>query len=649
MRAAILLLSTFVLLGTTVARATDANLDPSFGTFGATIIDPLPSAPDEGRAVAIQPDGKIVVAGTVVARFTTTGQLDPSFGSGGIVTTSLEFVQAVAIQTDGRILVVGTADGGSGDPTTGILRLDASGAADGTFGTAGTAHINTVVSSGDEAAVAVGVQSDGRIVVTGWYYDVVGGMAVARMVVVRVLADGTPDPSFGTGGVKVISLAGSAFPTSLVLQSDGKIVVGGYVYVPQGSGQIQAFMVARFETDGDLDPGFGTGGIVVTGPLPNGSALGSSVALQPDDKIVLGGFVGQFAAAARYLPSGSPDGAFGTAGLAEVAYPSFEFALINDMVLRPDGKIVLVGWVQRPTDPDTFDTAVVRLNGDGTPDATFAAGGTTRIVIGPAASGARSAALQADGRLVLAGAVSSEIYTLPDGGLMVARLGGSCGDAFLDAGEQCDDGNNDGFDCCSAGCGFDPAGQFCTTADADPCTYDTCDGAGTCQVGGPWPASRCREVTQPAKSTLSITNKADASGDRLAWKWTKGETTYPFDWGVPSNNTSYALCLFSGSSLVSEHPIAAGAGWSSARDWKLKRDPITSPGGISSAVLASAGGYPGKAKIKVKGKGPLLAPPALPLATPVRVQLVSSISKCFEATYTTPLVTTAERFKAKGQ
>src|SRR5262249_50985600 len=155
---------------------------------------------------------------------------------------------------------------------------------------------------------------------------------------------------------------------------------------------------------------------------------------------------------------------------------------------------------------------------------------------------------------------------------------------FLDANEQCDDGNNDGLDCCSAGCGFDPAGQICDTADTSPCTYDTCDGAGTCDVGGAWPPSECVAVTEPLKSTLLISDNADDAKDKIAWKWTKGPEV--FYYGQPQLNTAYSFCVFGNGTLASEQPIPPGAGWGLVRtSWKLKRDPLITPGGIGLATL----------------------------------------------------------------
>jgi len=258
-------------------------------------------------------------------------------------------------------------------------------------------------------------------------------------------------------------------------------------------------------------------------------------------------------------------------------------------------------------------------------------------------------ARQADGRMVVSGWTNDQPSISFDGsvtGLTVERFGSSsCGNAFLDAGEQCDDGNTDGLDCCSAGCAYDPTGQICT-GDGSICTWDTCDGAGDCQVGGARPVSECSSVTQPLKSSLVIKDDLDNPKDKITWKWSKGPDTYYY--GYPQFFTPYSLCVFGGSSLASENVIPQGVGWTGTnKGFVLKRDPSTTPGGIGRAKLLFGG--PGRSKITVKGKGPLVGAATIPLATPVTAQLVSSEGLCFTATYASPSTNAGGRFKGKGQ
>jgi uncharacterized delta-60 repeat protein len=644
-----------VLLGSPVAHAGDANLDPSFGSYGSTSVD-TPSAPDTGEDVAIQPDGKIVVVGSpgfTAHRFTSAGALDATFGTGGTASVSLGTygaARALALQNDGRIVAVGTADATSTtDPGMVAVRFDTDGSLDGTFGTGGIAKVNIAVGAGYEVAQSVAIQADGSLVLAGERFDETGPDTFhSNIKVVRLLANGSLDASFGTGGIVSLGLAGWAEANDVVVQPDGDVVVGGYEYVPYFSGSEQAFLLARLDSAGVLDPGFGAAGIVIRGPEPQGSSIGNSVVLQPDGKILLGGLAGYVMTVARFLPNGSADGAFGTGGIATVVYENNDTAYGNDLVLRPDGKMVIVGNVRRNGN-GVDDTAIARFNADGSPDTTFTPTGRARIVIGPRRSQAMAIARQADGKMVVSGWTNDQPWISFDGSvtaLTVERFGSSsCGNAFLDAGEQCDDGNTNGLDCCSAGCGYDPAGQICD-GDASICTWDTCNGSGTCSVGGARPVSECASVTQPLKSSLIIKDDPANTRDKITWKWTKGADT--FYYGQPGILTDYSLCVFGGSSLASENEIPSGLGWTgTSKGWLLKRDPFTTPGGIGRAALLFGG--PGKSKITVKGKGPLVGAPAIPLATPVTAQLVTSEGLCFTAAYASPSANTGGRFKGKGQ
>jgi len=650
MRSAIgFVVASLVLIAPSIGRATDANLDPSFGAYGFTTVNVIPTEFESASDVAIQSTGRIIVvgAGFSVLGFTPAGALDGTFGTGGITTTATGgFASAVAIQTDDRIVVAGSADG-SGNAKFAVVRYDANGTLDGTFGIGGIATVDIgPLDTNFEGATAVAIQTDGSIVVAGHRHEG-SGPIVQRIEVVRLLGNGTLDATFGTGGIVQIPLSGWSHAAAVAIQPDDKIVVAGHTYVPYFSGNIQAFLVLRLDSGGALDSGFDSDGIVVAGPGPEGSRVATGLALQPDDKIVIGGFAGSNVAALRYLPSGSPDGAFGTGGLAKTQYENYDFAFINDLVLRPDGKIVLTGGVRRNGSSNS-DTALVRFNDDGSVDTTFTPTGRARIVIGARYSAANGVAQQSDGKIVVAGlaADANPLATNPDSSVMVARFGGSCGNAFLDAGEQCDDGNTSGTDCCSAGCALDPAGQICDTVDASLCTFDTCDGAGNCQLGGAWPPSECYAVTQPNKSALVIRDKANAAKDLIKWKWSKGQDLYNF--GIPTFLTSYAFCVTAGGTLVSENPIATGSGWTStATGWRLKRDPQVTPGGIGS--LRTHNGGPGASLITLKGKGPNVAPASPPLTTPVTAQLISSGGACYGATYTAPSTNAPGNFRAKGQ
>jgi hypothetical protein len=134
------------------------------------------------------------------------------------------------------------------------------------------------------------------------------------------------------------------------------------------------------------------------------------------------------------------------------------------------------------------------------------------------------------------------------------------------------------------------------------------------------------------------------------WKWTAGQEVFPGEFGDPLlGSTEYRLCLFGGGALAAAHVIPPGAGWTlkSSGDWTLRRDPAAAV--ISNAQLKPATSFPGKSKAVVKGKGGLLAPAALPLATPVAAQLISDGGLCLTSTFAAPSRNTDVQLKAKGQ
>jgi uncharacterized delta-60 repeat protein len=198
---------------------TDGSLDVGFDEDGM-VTTAIAGGGDEARSVAIEPDGGIVVAGTdsrqrfAVVRYRPDGSLDPDFGTGGIVRSELspgeDIGYDVAVQADGKIVVAGTADTGR---WFAIVRYRRDGRPDPTFGVAGEVRI---VRGG--VARSIAIQPDGRIVVTGY-----NGRG---LVVARLLPNGEPDPTFERDGI-VANIAGSIAPLAVALQDNGRIVVVG--------------------------------------------------------------------------------------------------------------------------------------------------------------------------------------------------------------------------------------------------------------------------------------------------------------------------------------------------------------------------------------------------------------------------------------
>lgn len=326
----------------------DGSLDSGFGAGGKVTTDMIAGGivQEEARAVAIQPDGKIVVAGftrtglpfaLALARYRADGSLDPTFGSGGKVIGAVQGrAFAMALQADGRILVAGD------DPATEqvlVVRFEADGTLDAGFGGAG--QVRTDLPGAGDRAGNIALFADGAILVSG---DPVGGLAVGPTGLVRYRADGSLDAGFGSGGK--LSLPGRRVGEGMALQADRKIVlVGSTETAAPGASR---FALMRLNADGTPDAGFGAGGTVSTALGPQGGDAARAVAIQRDGKIVVAGVSGLINpdfAIARYAGDGSLDARFGTGGIA-----TFDFAGDDDVgenvAILGDGRIVIGGLVR---------------------------------------------------------------------------------------------------------------------------------------------------------------------------------------------------------------------------------------------------------------------------------------------------------------
>jgi len=373
------------------------SLDSSFGSGGKVVVA-IGSSDDCGMSVAIQSDGKIAVAGYTynagnndfaLVRYNSNGSLDSSFCSGGRVTTAIGFSdygQSVAIQSDGKIVLAGYIWNGSNYGFA-LVRYNSSGSLDSSFGSGG--KVTSAIGSSNDCCMSVAIQSNGKIAVAGYTYN----GSNWDFALVRYNSNGSLDTSFGSGG-KVTTDFGSThdYGNSVAIQSDGKIVVGGYT----NNGSFGGFALVRYNSDGSLDTSFGSAG-KVTGP----SGYGSSVAIEPDGKIVLGGYAwnGDGFALVRYNSSGSLDASFGSDGEVTTAIGSSDDEG-NSVAVQSDGKIVVAGYTYNGSN---YDFALVRYNSNGSLDSSFGSGGKVTSAIGSSDDYGRSMALQSDGKIVVAG------------------------------------------------------------------------------------------------------------------------------------------------------------------------------------------------------------------------------------------------------
>ena len=325
---------------------TEGVLDPNFGTDGKVITDIGTETLDSATSVAIQLDGKIVVAGVsdniggtnadfALARYTAEGVLDSGFSGDGIVTTdigigSLDSATSVAIQSDGKIVVAGYSSSGT-DNDFALTRYTVAGALDTTFGTNG--KVITPIGMGNDVAYSVAIQSKGNIVVAGYSNS---GIDDDDFALASYTPLGAPDPTFGMNGKVTTPIgAGNDVAYSVAIQPlDGKIVVAG--------SSDNDFALVRYETDGNLDNTFDADGLVTTA-IGASDDSAYSVAIQ-DGKIVAAGVSSKAAsndfALTRYNANGGLDTSFGAGGKVTTAIGAGSVAYA---VAIQGGKIVAAG------------------------------------------------------------------------------------------------------------------------------------------------------------------------------------------------------------------------------------------------------------------------------------------------------------------
>ncbi len=402
--------------------AQDGSLDTTFGTFGKVLTLANTSKYDDGyNAVAIQPDGKIVMAGNssngtnrdfVVIRYNSNGSLDTTFGTGGKVATDIgtgdDIGNSVVIQPDGKIVVAGLSYIDAPIISFAIVRYNSNGSLDTTFGTGGKVTTAMGTTYHIDYGTSVALQPDGKIIVAGYTYP----SGVGLFKVVRYNTDGSLDATFGTLGIVTTSLGtGNSYGYSVALQPDGKIVVAGYC---NESANNIGFALVRYTSNGILDTTFGTGGKVTTAVGSN--AYGRSVAIQPDGKIVVAGYTyvnpKYVFVVVRYNTNGSLDTAFGTGGKVTTIVGS-GYSEAYNVAIQPNGKIVVAGTADLG---DNNYFGVVRYTSNGSLDSTFGIGGKVITEVGPSNSEAYSIAFQPDGKIVLAGH-----YTGPGGNFAIVR------------------------------------------------------------------------------------------------------------------------------------------------------------------------------------------------------------------------------------
>jgi uncharacterized delta-60 repeat protein len=377
------------------------DLDPGFGTNGRVLTDF--GGTEEARGVASAADGKIVVVGSPtgfgvvgdfhLARYNRDGSLDGTFGTTGRVTTNIDGddeAQAVALQPDGKIVVAGRVVVGGFLNTTiiALARYHPNGTLDTSFDSDG--KITTEFSStGSAEAASVLIQPDGKIVVAG--SATTGGFFLERdFALARYNPNGTLDPTFGISGrgTTPFAVAGGfrdAVATRVALQPDGKLVVAGHS-LAQGTSD---FALVRYSPNGRVDTSFGTNGVVLTDFGGGSRDEAHGLVLQNDGRIIVAGSsrgndfnARADVAVARYNADGTPDPTFGRSGQVRLGMEGNAVFPTEDVGtavgLQPNGKFVVAGYTESGTGPGPSRFALMRYNADGSLDTTFGTGGQVR-------------------------------------------------------------------------------------------------------------------------------------------------------------------------------------------------------------------------------------------------------------------------------
>lgn len=426
-----ILLSLFLFANTNVFSQTGI-LDSSFNLSGIGEFAFPSSEYSSAFSLAIRQDGKIVVGGQhdpphshttfALARFNFDGTLDKSFGDAGSISKDIgvggDTGGYIALQKDDKIVLGGYClDPDTHNTVFSLTRFNANGALDNSFNGTGTAFTVFNNSGNIFFGGPVAIQKNQKIIQIGTSYNIISSgnpLNSSKIAMVRYNSNGTIDDSFGINGKTITDFGHqNCGPSAIAIQSDDKIVVCG----SSGGGAIADYftVMARYNVDGSLDSTFGINGKVITyfrnggindTTLEYGGA--TSIAIQPDGKIILGG--GAYLETdtvpvlrfLRYNANGSLDSSFGNGG--KVSTKMIIRIDVYSACLQPDGKIILAGkW--GGNDPTSF--ALLRYNNNGTVDSGFGENGFSITSIETFDNDViKSVALQSDGRIVAAGGSS---------------------------------------------------------------------------------------------------------------------------------------------------------------------------------------------------------------------------------------------------
>jgi uncharacterized delta-60 repeat protein len=406
-----------MLLAVNLVAAQSGTLDTTFGNGGFVVTSVnFNLTSNWANNVVVQPDDKIVVAAVVfdganpsmarnfyVIRYDPNGTLDQTFGNGGISTFAFtatldrEDAYGLALQPDGKILVGGSISDATS--AAGVARLNSDGSLDTTFGSGG--KVMFVYASKENGQVfKIKVQADGKIVL--------GGTSNGKFGFARLNANGSFDTSFN-GGKFTVNVSAQKNSNDggfedIAIQPDGKYVACGL----SGSGprQPRSWLLMRLNTNGSLDSSFGSGGKTINN-LGGVWSVARNVRILPNGKILVGGDVNATPTSTwtymRYLSNGQPDTTFATAGKFQM--DSGGKSRVLGLAVQADGKIVGSGrWNDVNFSND--NVFIMRLSPNGSLDASFGNGGYTVTDYNGLWDWGQNMAVQSDGKFVIAGGIN---------------------------------------------------------------------------------------------------------------------------------------------------------------------------------------------------------------------------------------------------
>lgn len=415
---------------TTDQPAELTGLDTGFGQGGVRASALSSTEHDRFLAVTPRPGGSYYAAGfttvggdqaMVLAKLGPDGALDAAFGEGGVATVNVapggktvELARAVVVQSDGKVVISGpfekdpTATGDAAkDTDVALVRFDAAGRPDPTFGEEGVARLDLGRGKAvdDETYLAdnawgLVTSPDSKLVLFG--STPAPGREDADFTIVGITSAGALDPAFGTKGVLTVDQnQGGDTPRNMRLQPDGKIVATGY---SRNADDVVSPVLIRFSSDGNLDDTFGTGGVATAEVLPGGVAESYQFGLQGDNYVLAGYGRGSDPEekvdliSYRFTASGTWDKTYGTDGLTRIDIAG-DADRARNLVVLPDGRVLAAG-VGTPA-AAASDAMVVLLDENGIPVPSFGTDGHLLSDLGGPADAWYGATLAEDGTSVM--------------------------------------------------------------------------------------------------------------------------------------------------------------------------------------------------------------------------------------------------------